>query len=172
MEKTITAKLKYLRIPSRKTRAVADVLRGLSVNEAEARLMLSPRRPAHDLLKLLKSAIANAKVQKIETAHLRIKEIRVDQGPKTRRWTPRARGSASTIEKKTSHVTLILEVSEKTKPAKFTIIEKTKKEKEKEKEAKKETREKSHKEEENKGGEVRPANQPKSFRKVFRRKSI
>ena len=167
MEKQISAKLKYLRIPHRKVRAMADVMRGLSVNDAEAALMLSPRRPSHDLLKLL-----NAKVQKIETAKLRIKEIRVDQGPKSRRWTPRARGSASTIEKKTCHVTLVLEVSEKTKPAKFTIIEKTKKEKEKEKEAKKETRGKTHKEEEGKAVEVKPASQPKSFHKVFRRKSI
>jgi large subunit ribosomal protein L22 len=128
---TVTAQLRYLRIPARKTRFVADTIRGLSVNEAESRLMVSPRRPSEPLLKLLRSAVANAKNNfKLESGTLYIKEIRVDQGPKQRRYMPRARGSMALIEKKTSHVTIVLDVAEKSQTARYTILPKPKKDKE------------------------------------------
>ena len=57
----IKAQLNFLRIPPRKVRLLADVIRGLPVQEAEAKLILSPRRPKDALLKLLRSAVANAK---------------------------------------------------------------------------------------------------------------
>jgi large subunit ribosomal protein L22 len=118
---TQTAKLNYLRIAPRKTRSVADLIRGLSVNEAEAQLMVQRRRPAKALLKLLRSAVANAKNNKLNEAHLFVKEIRVDGGPMLKRYLPRARGSASPIQKKMSHVTMILSVNPKLK-SKYSII--------------------------------------------------
>ena len=79
--KTQTAKLNYLKIAPRKTRLVANVLKGLSVNEAEAQLLMSPKRASGPLIKLLRSAIANAKNRQLNPERLFIKEIRVDQGP-------------------------------------------------------------------------------------------
>ena len=118
---TQTAQLRYLRIAPRKTRSVADLIRGLSVNEAEAQLMVQRRRPAKALLKLLRSAVANAKNNKLNTDHLFVAEIRVDGGPMLKRYLPRARGSASPLQKKTSHVTLTLATNEKLAP-KYTIV--------------------------------------------------
>jgi large subunit ribosomal protein L22 len=116
-----TAKLNYLRIAPRKTRGVADLIRGLSVNDAEAQLLVQRRRPAKALLKLLRSAVANAKNNKLNEEHLYIKEIRVDGGPMLKRYLPRARGSASPLQKKMSHVTLVLGVNEKLQP-KYKIV--------------------------------------------------
>lgn len=118
---TQTAKLSYLHIAPRKTRSVADLIRGLSVNDAEAQLMVQRRRPAKAILKLLRSAVANAKDNKLNPDHLFVKEIRVDGGPMLKRYLPRARGSASPIQKKMSHVTITLGVNEKLK-SKYTIV--------------------------------------------------
>jgi large subunit ribosomal protein L22 len=119
------AQLRYLRIAPRKTRSVADLIRGLSVNEAEAQLLVQRRRPAKALLKLLRSAVANAKNNKLNPDQLFIAEIRVDGGPMLRRFLPRARGSASPIQKKMSHVTITLRTNEKLKP-KYNIVIKKK----------------------------------------------
>lgn len=128
METQATAKLRYLHIAPRKTRAVVDVIRGLPVDEAEAQLLLMPRRAATPLLKLLRSATANAKqTLKQEPDALFIKEIRVDQGPKSTRWMPRARGAMSPIERKTSHVTVVLGVRPAPKASRFTIRKPVKK---------------------------------------------
>lgn len=133
-----TAKLNYLRIAPRKVRSVADLIRGMSVNDAEAQLFMVRRRSAKSLLKLLRSAVANAKNKQIDPNHLFISEIRVDQGPMLKRILPRARGSASPIQKKMSHVTLVLGVNPKLLP-KFTIaVTKKKKELPKEPKADKE----------------------------------
>ena len=118
---TQQAQLRYLRIAPRKTRNVADLIRGLSVNDAEAQLTLLRRRPAKPLLKLLRSAVANAKNNKLNADHLFVKEIRVDGGPMIKRYLPRARGSASPIQKKMSHVTITLGVKSNLKP-KYTIV--------------------------------------------------
>lgn len=168
---TVTAKLRYLRIAPRKTRLVAGFIRGLPAQEAEAQLMFSSRHAGVPLLKLLRSAVANAKHNyRLDAAQLFIKEIKVDQGPKFKRWMPRARGSASAIEKKTSHVTLVLGVSEKLKQPKFIIRPKPKKQTTKKVKEKKETKAK----EALKGTakEVKPVKQPGFFHRVFRRKSI
>ncbi len=109
-----TAKLNYLRIAPRKVRSVADLVKGLSVNDAEAQLLAQRRRPAKALLKLLRSAVANAKNNKrLNVEHLFIQSFRVDNGPMLKRMLPRARGSASPIQKKMSNVTLVLGVNEK-----------------------------------------------------------
>lgn len=114
MQEVVTAKLNELRMAPRKTRLVGDSIRGLSVPEAEAQLMLSPRKAAKPLLKLVQSAIANARHnKKIAPERLFIKEIRVDGGPMLKRWTPRARGSVGPIQKKTSNITLVLGVMER-----------------------------------------------------------
>lgn len=119
---TQTAQLNYLRIAPRKVRSVADLIKGLTVNEAEAQLLVQRRRPAKPLLKLLRSAVANAKNNKrLDPNHLFIASIRVDQGPMLKRSLPRARGSASPIHKVMCHVTLILGVNEKL-ASRFTIV--------------------------------------------------
>ena len=119
---TQTAKLNYLRIAPRKVRSVGDLINGLTVNEAEAQLLVQRRRPAKSLLKLLRSAVADAKNnKKLNPDHLFIASIRVDQGPMLKRSLPRARGSASPIQKKMSHVTLVLGVNENLK-SRFKIV--------------------------------------------------
>jgi len=120
-----SAQLKFLHIAPRKVRFVADLLRGRTVNEAEAQLMLHPRRAAKPLLKLLRSALANAKQKQMNGARLVVSEVRVDQGTMLKRFLPRARGMATPIQKKMSHVTLIL--TEKEVPApRFSIVVKKK----------------------------------------------
>ncbi len=174
MEQEIKAKLKYLRIAPRKTRYVADIIRGLPVDEAKAQLMFSKRRASDSILKLLNSAVANAKHNdKVEIPQLYVKEIKVDQGPKFKRWIPRARGSSNIIEKKTSHVTLVLGVNKEAKLPRFVFEEKKKKEKSI---SPKKTGGKKEKVSEFK--EEKTALKPKKskgsglFRRVFRRKSV
>lgn len=107
----------------RKVRLVADLIRGLSVNDAEAQLLYERRRAAKPLLKLLRSALADAKnTKQLEPATLFVEVIRVDQGPMLKRSLPRARGSASPIQKKMSHVILVLGQKADQKPARFVII--------------------------------------------------
>jgi large subunit ribosomal protein L22 len=117
-----TAQLNYLRIAPRKVRSVGDLLKGLSVNDAEAQLLVQRRRPAKALLKLLRSAVANAKNNKRwDPEHLFVIAVRVDGGPMLKRMLPRARGSASPIQKKMSNVTLTLGVNENLK-SKYKIV--------------------------------------------------
>ena len=121
-----TVKLNYLRMAPRKVRAVAGLLRGVPVNEAEARLLFERRRPAKPLLKLLRSAITSAKTnQKANPDKLVIETITVDGGPMLKRSLPRARGSASMIQKKMSHITLVL-VEREAVAARFSIVVKKK----------------------------------------------
>ena len=168
MNQTITAKLKYLKIAPRKTRFVADLVRGLTVEEAEVQLLVNRRRAAVALLKLLRSAAASAKVAKLAPENLFVKEIRVDQGPRLKRFMPRAFGRTTKIEKKMSHVTLVLGELEKPGARKFTIQEKPKKEKKvkppKAEKAKEEFKEKKVAE--------KPKTQPGFFRRIFRRKAV
>jgi large subunit ribosomal protein L22 len=100
------ASLKFLRLAPRKVRLVADTVRGLPVGDALAALKFRPQAAAKPLAKLLRSAVANAenKGGKVDVDALVIKTLTVDQGPKMRRFMPRAMGRAFRIEKKTSHV--------------------------------------------------------------------
>ena len=110
-----TAKLKYLRIAPRKVRLVADMIRGQKVSKAKSYLQFTVNRSSLPVLKLLNSAIINAKNKmNWEESNLFVSSINVDEGPKLKRWMPRARGSASPIQKKTSHITIILNELEKT----------------------------------------------------------
>ena len=104
-----TAKLRYLHIAPRKVRLIANTLRGLSTQEAEAQLMTRPQRSAMPLRKLIKSAMANAMANNTGAkATWIIQEIRVDQGPVLERFLPRAQGRATPLQKKMCHVTVML----------------------------------------------------------------
>lgn len=171
--KTATAKLNYLRMASRKTRLIANMIKGLSVNEAEAQLLLNPRKASESILKLLRSAVANGKQKNINAENLFVKEIRVDQGKMLKRFMPRAQGRATMIQKKTSHITLILGESEKAKNLRFKITKPEKIKKsvvEKIKKEKIDAKEKIIKEEAAK--ESKPVEKAGFARRMFSRKSI
>ncbi len=104
------AKLSYLRIAPRKTRLVADLIRGKSANFARDQLSFSTKRATEPLLKLLNSAISNAKNlnENVNEDDLYIKTITVDEGPRYKRFRPVARGQVHETQKRTSHITLIL----------------------------------------------------------------
>jgi large subunit ribosomal protein L22 len=132
----VTAKLSYLRIAPRKVRLVADLIRGKKVSHALNLLEFLPKKSSLPILKLLKQAIANAKNNfQMDESNLYISKILVDEGPKLKRWMPRARGEAHEIQKRTSHITLFLEEIEK-KPKK-RVQPSIKKEVEKKEEIKK-----------------------------------
>jgi large subunit ribosomal protein L22 len=114
-----TARLRYLRLAPRKVRLVAHMIKNLPVNEAEAQLALNTRKPAGPIAKLLQSAIANAKEQKLDLAKLVVKEIRVDKATMLKRFMPRAQGRATPIHKVTSHIMLVLQEAEKAAAERF-----------------------------------------------------
>lgn len=100
------AKLSHIRIAPRKMMVMADQIRGKAIGEALSRLKFSPRHKIAEVMsKLLKSAAANA-AQKgtVDVDNLYVETIVVEQGPTLKRFMPRAKGSASPILKRTSHV--------------------------------------------------------------------
>lgn len=106
----VKAKLSYLRISPRKVRLVADLVRGKKAVRAVEILSLLSKEAAKPVKKLIESAIANAKNNhELAVDNLRLVKIIVDEGPTLKRWKPRARGRATTIRKRTSHVKLVLE---------------------------------------------------------------
>jgi large subunit ribosomal protein L22 len=109
----VRAKARYLRVSPRKARLVADQVRGLSVPEAQELLAFSPRTAAVDISKLIASAAANAENNhELVADDMEIAEIRVDEGPTMKRWRARARGRATRIDKRTSHVSVALRPTE------------------------------------------------------------
>jgi large subunit ribosomal protein L22 len=106
----VRAKLRFVRISPRKARLVADLIRGKGSEEALNILIFTRKAAAKILIKLLKSAIANATQKKtIDVDRLYVKKVTVDQGPTMKRFTPRALGRATTIRKRTSHIHMILD---------------------------------------------------------------
>ena len=107
-----SAKLMYLRITPRKVRAVANLIRGKSVDAALAELAYIEKRAAEPVAKLLRSAVANAeqaaKGGAFDADKLVVKSLMIDQGPSLRRFMPRAMGRATRINKKTSHIHVVL----------------------------------------------------------------
>jgi large subunit ribosomal protein L22 len=164
-----TVKLNYLRMTARKVRLVADSIRGMSVNEAEAQLMFQRRRPSSAILKLLRSAVASAKLNKLNPDKLVISKITVDQGPMLKRIMLRARGSASGIQKKMSHVTLTLTENPNLGEKRFNIVIQKKAKLPPEEGKKKKTPEIK---EEGRKPPTKSEKRPGFFQKVFRRKSI
>jgi large subunit ribosomal protein L22 len=100
--------LKNYRQSPRKVRLLADVVRGKKVSEALAVLKFVDKRAAVPFSKVITSAIANAKNQGIDESRLFIKKVAVDKGTVLKRFMPRARGSASRINKRNSHITVEL----------------------------------------------------------------
>jgi len=138
------AKLNYLKITPRKVRLVANLIRGMKVEEAQNALRFTQKGATLPLLKLLNQAFSNAinNYPEIKENALFISKIFVDEGPVSKRRFPRARGKADVIRKRTSHVTIILdeigkEVKDVTKSKKGKVI-KDKKNKPEKKEVKKE----------------------------------
>ncbi len=106
----VKARLRYLRIAPRKTRLVVDLVRGKPVDEAIRILQFTRRAASLPVLKLIKSAVANAgQNEAIDVDTLYIKDIQVGPGPMLKRFQPRAMGRAFPIKKRTSHVTVVLQ---------------------------------------------------------------
>jgi len=106
---TTQAKLRHLRIAPRKVRVVADLIRGKDAAEALDILQFTVKKAAEPMRKLLDSAIANAtENHAMDADALFVQGVFVDQAPTLKRWRPRAMGRATKIQKKTSHVTLVL----------------------------------------------------------------
>ncbi len=106
------AVLRTVRIAPRKVRLVVDLIRGKQVGEAIAILRHTPKTASPVLEKLLKSAIANAEHNyDMDVNNLYIEKVFVDEGATLKRFRPRAQGRASAINKRTSHITIV--VSEK-----------------------------------------------------------
>lgn len=116
------AYLKNYRQSPRKVRLIANLVRGKKVDRALVLLSQGSKRADLPMKKLLESAIANAKTKGINKEDLTVKEIQVNEGIVFKRYMPRARGRASAIRKKTSHISIVLgeqtkmqNVSEKSK---------------------------------------------------------
>ena len=105
-----SAKLSYARVPVQKACFVLDAIRGKDVNTAVGILQYNPRYASEVILKLLKSAMANAENNLgLNTANLYIAECFATEGPTMKRIRPRAQGRAYRILKRMSHITIILD---------------------------------------------------------------
>lgn len=108
----VKANLNYLRMSPRKIRLVAGLVKGMRLARAEEHLERSTKRAARPLLKLLRSAAANARQNfQLPEGDLYVKDVRVDEGPALKRFRPRAFGRSSPIRKRTSHVSLVMETA-------------------------------------------------------------
>ena len=108
-----TAKATYIRIAPRKVQIVLDLIRNQPTDKAMAILKYTPKAACEPLMKLLKSAIANAENNNnMNISRLYVAECSVSQGPTLKRIRPRAQGRAFRINKKTSHITLVLKEME------------------------------------------------------------
>ncbi len=106
------ASVQTVRIAPRKVRLVVDLIRGKKIGEAVAILRLTPKAASPVVEKVLNSAIANAEHNyEMDLENLIVSEVFVDEGPTMKRFRPRAQGRASAINKRTSHITIV--VSEK-----------------------------------------------------------
>ncbi len=104
---------RYVRVSPRKARLVVDLIRGKSVQDASAILKFSPQHAAEIVEKVLMSAVANAeKNNKIPASTLYVSSTYVDEGPTLKRIRPRAQGRAFRINKRTSHITVIVKQRE------------------------------------------------------------
>ncbi len=104
---------KYVRMAPRKLRLVARAIAGRSVSEARSILAFSPKRAARTMARVLGSAIANAENNRsLDTKDMVVHRAFVDEGPTGKGFTPRARGRASQVHKRTSHVTIVVKERE------------------------------------------------------------
>lgn len=113
MTQAVTAQLRYYRMGPKKLRLIADLMRGKRVTRAQSVLGLLNKKGAKPMLKLLNSAVANAKHNhQLGLENLVVKSIMVDGGPMLKRFMPKAHGRATPVRERTSHVSLILEALE------------------------------------------------------------
>lgn len=105
----VKASARFIRQSPYKVRRVLDLVRGLPVDEARNVLVLTNRGPAVTVTKVLNSAIANAENNfALDAEELFVAEAYADEGPTLKRWRPRARGRATRIRKRTSHITIVV----------------------------------------------------------------
>jgi large subunit ribosomal protein L22 len=105
----VRARARYVRSAPRKARLVMQHIRGKSVADARAILTHTPRAASRDVLKLLNSAVANAENNyELAADELTVSHAYADEGPTIKRWRPRAYGRATRINKRTSHMTILL----------------------------------------------------------------
>jgi large subunit ribosomal protein L22 len=103
------AQTKYIRIPPRKARLVADLIRGMKVEDATVQLMFSKLKAGKLLQKTLDSAVANAETQlNVQRRDLKVHEVRVDAGPVIKRAKSKSRGGRVPVMKRTSHFTVVV----------------------------------------------------------------
>lgn len=105
----VKSKLNNLRIAPRKVRLAANLVKKLKTGEAVDQLTFSRKKSAKPIIKLINTAVADAAHNfDLDKDNLYIKEIRVDEGRTLKRWMPKARGRATPIMKKSSHISLVL----------------------------------------------------------------
>ena len=107
-----TAKVTFVRIAPRKVQIVLDLIRNQDAEKAMAILKYTPKAACEVVAKLLKSAMANAENKDMDMSKLYVAECYVCQGPTLKRIRPRAQGRAFRINKKTTHITLVLKEAE------------------------------------------------------------
>jgi large subunit ribosomal protein L22 len=119
----VKASLKHLRMSARKIRLVIDVIRKMPVNAAIDQLKFNNKKASLPVIKLIKSAIANAEnTYSLEKDNLFIKTIKADEGVTLKRWMPKAHGRATAIRKRGCHVDVILgEIKESVKKEKKVL---------------------------------------------------
>lgn len=103
---------RYARIAPRKARLIADMVRGLDVQDALNVLKFTPNRAAPMISKVLTSAVANANEAEADVDLLVVSEIRIDEGPTMKRFRPKDRGRAHSILKRTSHIQVAVKEEE------------------------------------------------------------
>jgi large subunit ribosomal protein L22 len=110
------AKARFVRVTPRKARRVVDLIRGMPADQAQATLAFAPQSASDPIGKVLASAIANANyVSHLDASSLVVSRAWVDEGPTLKRFRPRAQGRGYRINKRTSHITVI--VSDRGAPA-------------------------------------------------------
>ncbi len=103
------AKHTYARISARKARLVTDLIRGREVQNALNVLKFTPNRAAAMVTKVLTSAVANANEAEADMDSLYVDQAYVNEGPTIKRWRPKDRGRAHPINKRTSHIIVVVE---------------------------------------------------------------
>jgi large subunit ribosomal protein L22 len=103
------AHARYIRQSPSKVRQVLNMIRGLPVDEARAQLEFAGRRASEPVSKVLASAVANAEHNYgMDESELVVSQAFADEGPTLKRYRPRARGRATRIRKRTSHITIVV----------------------------------------------------------------
>jgi large subunit ribosomal protein L22 len=103
------ARARFVRVTPRKARRVVDLIRGLPADQAQATLAFAPQSASDPIGKVLASAIANAGHNShLDASSLVVSRAWVDEGPTLKRFRPRAQGRGYRINKRTSHITVIV----------------------------------------------------------------